>query len=543
MRSKQRGSERGEWRQGGHIKLMVKSGSPNPPISILGGAPTAGLKHAQTPFASSLPSIVYHYQRCGSMEPNPPRTLLWQAALCDAEARWSPALERQAISKCAWVRAQLVAPFCAMMDSLVALELALLQDEFIKAVGEEVWKSFATELAELLFASEADMDAENLRVRLDAWMDRVIAYPAAEEWVRGALAAAEAKEAETTRGTLSVQAGAGGAIAKGFLEVPIYYCTDRARRDDPDPRRKFTGDRGEVSYGVAKVSIPFDHEVGHIEEPKWWKGQFRQDPTKHVVLLEIAACGREDFVGSLKTALATADARDVLIFVHGYNVDFESAAKRAAQMTVDLKFPGRAVLYSWPSKADTKQYFVDEATIEWSLPHFEDFLHLCLTELGATHGHLLAHSMGNRLAVRAIENLSVESLPKGSASLHHLVCAAADVDGQVFRRVASKLAARTRRVTLYVSDHDKALLASRLLHYYPRAGEAGSRLLVTEGVDTIDASGVDTGLFALGHSFFSSSRSIVNDIFSLFGFNAPPDKRFDMKPMHHPDGGYWAYRP
>ncbi len=65
--------------------------------------------------------------------------------------------------------------------------------------------------------------------------------------------------------------------------------------------------------------------------------------------------------------------------MHGYNVAFEDAARRAAQISVDLKFAGRTLLYSgWASAADAKQYTVDESTIDWSRDYFEAFLQLAL---------------------------------------------------------------------------------------------------------------------------------------------------------------------
>jgi len=62
---------------------------------------------------------------------------------------------------------------------------------------------------------------------------------------------------------------------------------------------------------------------------------------------------------------------------------FEDAARRAAQISVDLEFKGRTLLYSWASAADPKQYTADEDTIDWSRKYFEEFLHLALTKIGA----------------------------------------------------------------------------------------------------------------------------------------------------------------
>ena len=65
-------------------------------------------------------------------------------------------------------------------------------------------------------------------------------------------------------------------------------------------------------------------------------------------------------------------------------------------------------------------------------------------------------------------------------------------------------------MTLYASSHDEALKASKKLHEFPRAGEAGKSLLVVKGIDTIDVSTVDSSL--LGHSYFGDNTSVISDI-------------------------------
>ena len=65
-----------------------------------------------------------------------------------------------------------------------------------------------------------------------------------------------------------------------------------------------------------------------------------------------------------------------------------------------------------------------------------------------------------------------------------------------------------QRITLYASSRDRALQVSRRLHDYPRAGDSGEELTVVEGVETIDASVIDTSL--LGHSYFADAFTRLN---------------------------------
>src|SRR4051812_8412529 len=68
------------------------------------------------------------------------------------------------------------------------------------------------------------------------------------------------------------------------------------------------------------------------------------------------------------------DERSAVIFVHGYNVSFEEAALRAAQIGFDLSIKGAMAFFSWPSQGTLGGYAVDAATIEASKDVIADFM-------------------------------------------------------------------------------------------------------------------------------------------------------------------------
>lgn len=326
--------------------------------------------------------------------------------------------------------------------------------------------------------------------------------------------------------------------------VPVFYGTDRKRSDTP--LSPYCGRWGEQDFGVAEVSVPISTKfraIGELSSPKWWRLEFNPDTKKHVVLLNVRQLAREIFIAELRDGLATADRRDALIFVHGYNVSFDDAARRAAQLAVDLKFPGRTLLYSWSSSGLPQNYIMDEETIEWSTPHFEEFLQLAVTEVGADAIHLLAHSMGNRALVGALSRFNAGGFPPGSAHLQQVIFAAPDVNAGVFRQHAARFQHHAERFTLYASSTDLALKVSKLIHGHPRAGDVGDTPLIVDGIDTIDATTVDTSLLGLKHSYFGDKRSILNDIFGLVQNGHEPKKRFDLTAAISSAGAYWLYRP
>ena len=154
---------------------------------------------------------------------------------------------------------------------------------------------------------------------------------------------------------------------------------------------------------------------------------------------------------------------------------------------------------------------------------------------GAERIHIVAHSMGNRAVCDALKSLSND--PATKLRFNHLVLAAADIDADTFRELAAALQRVSGHITLYESSKDRALQASKTIHGNPRAGEP---LLVIPGVDTIDASAIDTDF--LGHSYFSDNWPLLSDIHSILQKDDPPNARFGLMEMDSPQGKYYAFR-
>ena len=85
---------------------------------------------------------------------------------------------------------------------------------------------------------------------------------------------------------------------------------------------------------------------------------------------------------------------------------------------------------------------------------------------------------------------------------------------------------------------DRALLLSKLFHFYRRAGAA---IVIVPGMDTIDASKVDTSL--VRHSYFGDSRTVLADVSSLIVDGKPPSKRFGMSEKIKEGKTYYVFRP
>jgi esterase/lipase superfamily enzyme len=211
--------------------------------------------------------------------------------------------------------------------------------------------------------------------------------------------------------------------------------------------------------------------------------------------------------------------KSCFVFIHGFNVDFENAARRTAQIHYDLGFEGAPIFFSWPSRASVLGYFYDRAEIEVSHLAIKDFLIDVAERVNADRIHVIAHSMGADATCRAIAEIG-----ERGKIFDQIVLAAPDIDRDVFRmQLAPKLTKTANRTTLYCSKNDLALLLSRNFNDSTRAGDSSMGALVLKDVDTVDASDIDTDL--LGHSYYGDCLPLLIDVQKLLVSSLSPQER------------------
>ena len=334
----------------------------------------------------------------------------------------------------------------------------------------------------------------------------------------------------------------GVEAAANYATVRVFYATDRQSTNAADVSKRFGGDRGSLQYGTAMVSIPRNHQMGALEAPSIWKLEFRADPEKHVVLLNLVAMGPAAFFEGIEGKVKQSPRKSALLFVHGYNVTFEDAARRTAQMSYDLGFDGAPVFYSWPSQGEVAKYTVDENNVAWSAANLERFLEDFTEKSQADRIYLVGHSMGTRVMTQAYMSLLTKK-PAANKRIVEVILAAPDIDAEVFKRdIAPVMLAAEGKITLYASSDDKALKASKAVHGYPRAGDSGNDLLLIKGIESIDATGMGTDF--LSHSYFAENRSIISDIFYIVRNGVRADGRAGLEAASKPGGAgsYWRFK-
>lgn len=324
-----------------------------------------------------------------------------------------------------------------------------------------------------------------------------------------------------------------------YAVVRVMFATDRNQILSEASRNEFGIKRAKAfSYGTCDVSIPRDHLMGEMETPSIWRLEFRPNPSAHITVLRTQIQDKQRFFADLGASARGAGKQSSLLFVHGYNVSFEDAARRTAQIAYDLGFEGVPVFYSWPSVGKEAAYMADEQSVEWTESGLTQFLVDYLSTPGVDHVYIIAHSMGNRALTRSLA-AALKDRPELAEKVGEIVLAAPDIDAEVFRdQIAPAMVALKRPITLYASSEDRALAASKFVHRYPRAGDSGATIVVVPGIDTIDASTRRTDF--IGHSYFGDSDSILADMFYMFR-GRPVQERFGLFPMRTSEGAYWVF--
>ena len=333
--------------------------------------------------------------------------------------------------------------------------------------------------------------------------------------------------------------------------VRVLFGTNRKYKF-ANSRLKFTGNRErQLHLGALAVSVPADHDVGAIERPWSFTLPFTkltialpEDPDNHFSIRWLGMLTRGAFIEQMRDAVASSEdgqAKQAFVFIHGFNVEFDEAAFRTAQIAHDMKFDGAPILYSWPSRGDVEDYFYDQNSAAQTTRYLTQFLTLVKEQSGADVIHLIAHSMGNNPLLAVLRDFG-RSHSGAPPLFNEVVLAAPDVDVDVFLELAEEIGGAAHGFTLYANKDDRALdVARAIAGGVPRAGDIPPA--VVTGIDTIDITALVSGLFSLNHSGYADDPTLIRDLGLLFHEGLrPPDRRDrTVKRISHRNGTYWKF--
>ena len=313
--------------------------------------------------------------------------------------------------------------------------------------------------------------------------------------------------------------------------ISTFYATNRGRDPNASAAIAYNGDRGEPRYGRCLVEfspIPLIKELGSI-------APFYLPRETHQTSI-VEQSDRQKFWNDLVTAAAQTTSRSVIVFVHGYNYGFDRTCRMVAELQRTLLGKATVIMISWPSNGLPTDYLPDQVDIEWSVPFLVDFLIDLADRVGPTRVQALAHSMGSRGILFALQRLGADSEQRPVVG--RLVLLAPDFDSETFVDLLPRLTPLVSNLTLYASSNDTALMASRKLNGNPRLGEAGEFLTVVDGIETIDVS--PGGRYQiLGHEYFYYHPKVAADLAELLGSGTRAAERSALRSKKRDGVSYW----
>lgn len=323
-------------------------------------------------------------------------------------------------------------------------------------------------------------------------------------------------------------------VARQPESISVPFVTLRDKTGKVEPADYFGGSRGVMSAGTCRVSF----------SPIWGLEDIADSipfyiPDEKVELAEI----QETSMASLyeeATRFPAKDTGNLVIYIHGYNIDFAKGCRRSALFQRALGLQDRLLLFSWPADGNMLKYTWDEADLVWSVPHIVRFLEELIARTGNNKIDLVAHSLGARGAVQALVRMAYRE--REGSLINELVLIAPDIDTDMFRQELPLLESVVNRTTVYVSDNDKALRLSQEVHGYPRLGQAGENLQVLDGVETIDISSISTRRIS-GHLYHLFNPEVISDLTLLLHSGQSAGERPNLQPASQNGLPYWQMAP
>lgn len=283
-----------------------------------------------------------------------------------------------------------------------------------------------------------------------------------------------------------------------------------------DDAQEFTAERAaKLNYSALTISIPRTHVAGQIE----WPDTGPPDLAQNFTTTNREILGNGEFISRLRSHVRSGgpEAGSVLVFVHGYNTLYQESVYRFAQIIHDSGYTGTAILFAWPSRGKAPLYLADRESTNYSRDYFEQVLQqiASLREVGRIN--ILAHSMGNWLAVETLRQAKMKGHGDFGGKLNDVVLASPDIDVNVFRTQLDVIGRLRQPITILVSGDDKVLsLSSTLAGGVQRVGNvAGSDPRVIAGAEAynlriVDLTKVQAGIS--GHDKFAESSAILTAI-------------------------------
>jgi esterase/lipase superfamily enzyme len=361
--------------------------------------------------------------------------------------------------------------------------------------------------------------------------------------------------------------------------LDLLFLTDRVRADGTGDS-PYTAERSRsIAFGSTMIEFTKRETIalGATTE----LGRFPAIPYEVVVapdgirrvpaVVEAYEVAKQQLRAEIARRIAIAPRKEVVLFVHGYNTSFESAALSMGEVCHFLGRDFVCAIFTWPAggrRGTLFGYNFDRESAEYAVQDLLKVIRIVAQTPGVERIHLIGHSRGSDTLASAVAELSVEaytlqSSPDREFRIGNVVLVAPDLDGDVALTKIFKVFSDPDlpfggkadpgalippspglRVTLYVSPDDQALAtASWLFGSIARLGRVDATALSADQIEAIallravDIIEVRGTTDAFGHSYFRSNPKVSADIIAMLRYGLRPNE--PGRPLQQIAGPFW----
>lgn len=327
----------------------------------------------------------------------------------------------------------------------------------------------------------------------------------------------------------------------------LFFVTDRKKAGSEDKQTYYTNQRGQLSR-AGTVDVALSPTVQNWEQfvdvtlqghrdrkyllnmanvtdmgvlPYSVADLYQSPPSS----AEMDAAGKK-FANAINGQLALSQNKDIHIYIHGYNVDFEYSTLVAREIEHFLGYQGAFITYNWAATPNRFAYFKDQETATATRRNLRSLIEFLSDNTEAKRINLIGYSAGSRLAFEVTYQIALLKRSGSSPRLGDVILVSSDLDRSYFgHALADGILSTVDQLSVYTSGTDSALRMSSIVFGRDRLGQSwgkdGSdvwpaleeKLASLEKLEIIDVTDAEESSVGNGHSFFRTSPWASSDIF------------------------------
>jgi len=370
-------------------------------------------------------------------------------------------------------------------------------------------------------------------------------------------------------------------IAEGYetTRPELFFVTDRqVERDDKAWNFYGTERSSSIAFGTLKIEFGHDlswdalaaasntrtrnndiflnvtgiNEIVRFPETPL---PFRVENGKSVIFPDSKAAyesATRSMQMHLHERLEASKQKDIILYVHGVNTQFNEAALNLANVWHFTGRYGVPIFYSWPAaNPGLFGYFKDRESGQFSVYHVKETIRALASTPGLKKLHIIAHSRGTDIITTALRELVIEfraagKKPRDVLKIENLILAAPDLDFGVVRQrlMAEKFGLAFSQLTVYMNQDDSALNLSQWLMAGLRFGKlshedlSDSDKAIFQQVKNVNFVGVEGVKSFFGHNYYKNHPGVLSDIAILVRQNLKPGEA--GRPLIHEEINFWT---